>query len=1819
MNQKEKNYPKSKGLISTFLALLIAVTSGIFPSGNVADAVAADSVTIGQKTIAQTAAKTDYFGTTSVFTGTSTSANELVINLSTETLSKSANVEEWTIDPTVQIPTKPTGGAVYRNLTLSDYNNDLMRINGNHATLQTEIRNHLNNSIILVDFTNAGGTNVNLFGNNFKIDGTKITIPTPPIQRDKVYILTVLDNGFVGQGESQTPFSIDTKTNSIVVQKEDDTVVESTEVVNKAETLKIRFRNMDGDTLIYHKGVGNEFDLKKGETDATKIKNFLENIFTTSTGTQSGITLNLKDGGVLMPLPADITANIKIKDASTDPNNFDKIITIDKAFFEKYPNIASMVINEAQFSTNIKTKALTATPRIVNFDIKPVFMEVTAQTYDAFDLYKAADKKGPVPDKNNSRTINFENKFFRTTPIIFNFTDGTTNATPKVIKSVNGKEFQDIAIATEDGVSIGIASYFDIDAIANFSTGASSIKITPKQNLKLGGKYTIKIPTEHLQVEATAGNFANIGTDEFIINFTVEAEPTASLVKNSGEEIQIQFNRFLNFETAEAFKDSDIKIAYEKDSFGALSIANAKFLKELTAPGGKLENSTFFYEKAKNILTISNLGTFAPQQPLAIFVNSTTQAATQIKVKEPGSEGLAVKPANFNFTVGGKAQVVSQNVIAKGFTATGIADVTIDKNDASKAYKYVTSTTNLDVIYTTGMIFKLDNLSDIQAGYGTPANSRAIVLNKVDSVNNTKTPVPAGLSYKKDMNGTIIGVTIDPTDNLDKEATYVLEVDPSKFFTLDGKSAGTVKENYYFTIEPEVKAAVTIKQLSKGVENQSSSFINIKANLPIEFKKDAKGTFTNFTVVKSDGTGTPIKVKNIELDSVATGTGSGGYIYKVYLDIKDVGVSDVGEYKFNYEPEDIFRAKAKPDDPTEKVTLDPNLFEIIKDIARYNVTFKFDSFPDPQIDEFKMDTELGNIAPQQNTETPEPRATDKAVGVYVDTDITITFSELVKFKPGNTANNLIDIKEKNDGLLGSINDLFNVEYHFVGLDSVNNAFVDNVIADPEAEGFNQIVLKNKNNIPPYNNDITKVRFEPDKSYRFIIKNEVITDVTQNPYGNILFVADLETEKTPQVTAAYNNTTRNYEIKSTRWLDTLATKDLHLRKIDEYGNWSTVDLTNYQIVPKNESERVYLLKGLEPATYKLSILGPEKGGNVKRKTTARAAEHTQSQKPEPKETPLIAPSWSENPDGVTVEERFVSSYIELTRYTDTNPNALTKIFRDKRDGSGDNTEINLNTKIHVGYTNAYTTKETEINEAFKLNQLTADGTPGAGVKFASWSVIPSTGKIEGIDLTLEKPLLANTYYKLTITKNKFWDGNQLVAKEGIEEYIFKTEGITDLESMEPKEIEQTPRNQALVLTFNKPIDVIDAKKITIDGKTAFSDVSKDGRVLTLSINSTLAPKLSEGNHNVVIADGALKRAGDNGLAIPGFSQEFKVVLDPAEKAKKEAEEAAKKQKEEEEKRLKEEEEARKKAEEERKKAELEAVKKAIAEALAEEIQKRYRAEYGSSYNIDGNEAEYNKLLDELRKNGYVDDYLKKYGTKLDFAPDYINRYGGFAFFDKAIDENPFFKDPFTSKPNKDGYYDFYNFYDYGYKYPELRQGEDIISQETLELRQQLESKERELLAMQNQLNNQGYVNVSGYTAPVGIANRRILIPVGTNYATMYDEYGNQRNINLGTTSIISNGRTMLPVSELAKNMGVFVEYDSATKNTTLTKPGTTVVFNPKTSYVYINGVAENMGIRPMVQNGKTLIPIHYMAKAFGLENGRDVIFDSVSKAVTIVNY
>jgi hypothetical protein len=99
---------------------------------------------------------------------------------------------------------------------------------------------------------------------------------------------------------------------------------------------------------------------------------------------------------------------------------------------------------------------------------------------------------------------------------------------------------------------------------------------------------------------------------------------------------------------------------------------------------------------------------------------------------------------------------------------------------------------------------------------------------------------------------------------------------------------------------------------------------------------------------------------------------------------------------------------------------------------------------------------------------------------------------------------------------------------------------------------------------------------------------------------------------------------------------------------------------------------------------------------------------------------------------------------------------------------------------------------------------------------------------------------------------------------------------------------------------------------------------------------------------------------------------------------------------------------------------------------------------------------------------------------------------------------------------------------------------------------------------------------------------------------------------GTAPLIQNGRTLLPVRAVVEAMGGTVEWHGETETVILICGTDTINLAIGNNIAQFNGNDETLDTAPLIINGRTMLPIRFIAQSFGF----DVQWNEVDSIVTL---
>lgn len=93
-------------------------------------------------------------------------------------------------------------------------------------------------------------------------------------------------------------------------------------------------------------------------------------------------------------------------------------------------------------------------------------------------------------------------------------------------------------------------------------------------------------------------------------------------------------------------------------------------------------------------------------------------------------------------------------------------------------------------------------------------------------------------------------------------------------------------------------------------------------------------------------------------------------------------------------------------------------------------------------------------------------------------------------------------------------------------------------------------------------------------------------------------------------------------------------------------------------------------------------------------------------------------------------------------------------------------------------------------------------------------------------------------------------------------------------------------------------------------------------------------------------------------------------------------------------------------------------------------------------------------------------------------------------------------------------------------------------------------------------------------------------------------GEEREIDAeGTSPVIQNDRTLLPVRAIIEALGGTVEWNNDTMTATLTYGDDVIALTIDSTTAYLNNVAQTLDVAPVIINDRTMLPIRFIAESF----------------------
>lgn len=100
---------------------------------------------------------------------------------------------------------------------------------------------------------------------------------------------------------------------------------------------------------------------------------------------------------------------------------------------------------------------------------------------------------------------------------------------------------------------------------------------------------------------------------------------------------------------------------------------------------------------------------------------------------------------------------------------------------------------------------------------------------------------------------------------------------------------------------------------------------------------------------------------------------------------------------------------------------------------------------------------------------------------------------------------------------------------------------------------------------------------------------------------------------------------------------------------------------------------------------------------------------------------------------------------------------------------------------------------------------------------------------------------------------------------------------------------------------------------------------------------------------------------------------------------------------------------------------------------------------------------------------------------------------------------------------------------------------------------------------------------------------------------------------GTKPVVTNGRTLVPIRAIIEAFGGVVSWEESTQSVLLTMNDNAIKLVINSNEAYLNNNAETLDVAPTIINARTMIPIRFVAEGFNL----GVAWDHTTQTVSII--
>ena len=128
--------------------------------------------------------------------------------------------------------------------------------------------------------------------------------------------------------------------------------------------------------------------------------------------------------------------------------------------------------------------------------------------------------------------------------------------------------------------------------------------------------------------------------------------------------------------------------------------------------------------------------------------------------------------------------------------------------------------------------------------------------------------------------------------------------------------------------------------------------------------------------------------------------------------------------------------------------------------------------------------------------------------------------------------------------------------------------------------------------------------------------------------------------------------------------------------------------------------------------------------------------------------------------------------------------------------------------------------------------------------------------------------------------------------------------------------------------------------------------------------------------------------------------------------------------------------------------------------------------------------------------------------------------------------------------------------------------------------------------------------------------KVLITIGSEMLDKVDN-GVRTLKAMDAKPYIKGGRTMLPLRYVAEALGYRVAWLSETRTAVIMDIGLRVEIPVDSNFIIVNGVKYTSDVKPELRKNRIMLPIANIARALGLKDGKDILWDEVNRQVTLI--